>query len=392
LAAKSKNLLILAIVAVAVLIVVFTRVGSKHEVPIGRVSQGEFTISLTRSGEILAERSITVSAPSVGEKLLITRLTPEGTFVKKGDLLVQFDPTDLLNRLESAKRDLVAAQAEIELTNAKNELRHRELEEEIRKKEIEARKAEGGSPIDLENARRDLELAEARYDTEHRIMEAEVIKTEIHIRRAQERVASAQKSLEDLSVLAPGAGIVVHEKVWRSGKQVKVQEGDSPWPMQPIIGLPDLGTLYVGTDIDEIDISRIGVGDRCLLTLEAYPDTSYGGSITKVGNLARNKYLSGGPNVFDVSVTLDEIDQRFRPGMKTKVEIIIDVLDDVVFVPIECVFERDGTPMVYVKNGRSFEERQVEVGRRNDTHIVIHSGLTADEEIALEDPTEKDEG
>jgi multidrug efflux pump subunit AcrA (membrane-fusion protein) len=392
LAARSKNLLILMTVAVVVVVLVFTRFGSKAGIPVVAVSQGEFTISLTRSGEIKAERSITVTAPSVGEKLLITRLTPEGTFVTKGDLLVQFDPTDLLNRLEGARRDLVAAQAEIELTNAKNELRHRELEEEVRKKEIEARKAEGGSPVDLENAKRELELARARYETEHRIMEAEVIKTQIHIRRAQERVASAQRSLEELSVVAPGAGIVVHEKVWRSGQQVKVQEGDSPWPMQPIIGLPDLSTLYVATDIDEIDISRVGVGERCLLTLEAYPDTSYGGSITKVGNLARSKYLSGGPNVFDVSVTLDEIDERFRPGMKVRVEIIIDVLDDAIYVPIESVFEKEGIPTAYVRQGRSFEERQVEAGRRNDTHILIRSGLGAGEEIALEDPTEKDEG
>jgi multidrug efflux pump subunit AcrA (membrane-fusion protein) len=162
--------------------------------------------------------------------------------------------------------------------------------------------------------------------------------------------------------------------------------------MQPILSLPDLSTLYVATDIDEIDISRVEVGARCDLTLEAYPDTSYQGHIYKVGNLARSKYYTGGTNVFDVSVAIDEIDDRFRPGMMTRVKIIIDVLDDEIFVPIESVFEKDGVPVVYVKSGRSFEERPVGVGRRNDTHIVITSGLAAGEEIALEDPTEKGEG
>jgi multidrug efflux pump subunit AcrA (membrane-fusion protein) len=389
---RRRSLYILILVVIAAAVVLLIRLGGGRQIPVAEVTRGEFVISIVRSGEIKALRSLTVSAPSVGGKLLITRLIPEGSLVGKGDLLVQFDPTELLDRLESAKRDLVAAQAELDLTEAKNNLRERELEEEIRKKEIAARKAEGESPLELENAQRELDLARAKYETESKIMRAEVVKTEVHISRAQERVTSAERSLTDLSVAAPGDGIVIHEKVWRGGKQVKVQEGDSPWPMQPIISLPDLSTLYIATDIDEIDISRIALDLRCRLTLEAYPDTSYEGYVSKVGNLARNKYFTGGTNVFDVSVQPDSVDARFRPGMKTKVEIIVDVLEDEITVPIEGVFEKDGQPIVYVKVGSSFQERSVEVGKRNDTHIVIRSGLEGTEEIALVDPMEKREG
>jgi multidrug efflux pump subunit AcrA (membrane-fusion protein) len=162
--------------------------------------------------------------------------------------------------------------------------------------------------------------------------------------------------------------------------------------MQPIISLPDLSTLYVATDIDEIYISKIAVDLPCRVTLEAYPDTSYEGRISKIGNLARSRHYTGGPNVFDVSAELDSIDARFRPGMKTKVEIIANVIDDTISVPIEGVFEKDGQPVVYVRTGGSFHERQVEVGKRNDTHIVIRSGLEGTEEIALIDPMEKREG
>ena len=389
---RKRNLYILSVVVIAIVVMILVSLGGRRNIPLAKVKRGEFVISVTRSGEIKALRSLTISAPSVGGKLLITRLIPEGTMVTKGDFLVQFDPTELLDRLESAKRDLTAAQADLDLTEAKNNLRERELKEEIRKKEIGARKAEGESPLEIENAQRELELARVRCETEGKIMRAEVVKTEVHIARAQERVTSAERSLQGLSVTAPGDGIVVHEKVWKGGQQVKVQEGDSPWPMQPIISLPDLGTLYVATDIDEIYISRIAVDLPCLLTLEAYPDTSYDGRISKIGNLARGKHYTGGPNVFDVSAEPDSIDSRFRPGMKTKVEIIADVIDDVVSVAIEGVFEKDGQPVVYVKDGNSFEERQVEVGKRNDTHIVIRSGLEGTEEIALMDPMEKREG
>ncbi len=378
---------IASIIGVLLIVSLLWRSVHHPDIPIAKAERGKFVISIKRTGEMKAQRSVTITAPSIGEQLIITYLVPEGTFVKKGDLLVQFDPTELLSRLESAKRDLAAAEADLELTKAKNDLRQRELAEEIRKKEIEVKRAEGLSPVEVENARAELELAKAKAETEIKLMQAELVKSQVQLERAKQRVASAQKSLNELTVRAPSDGLVIHEKVWRSGQQVKVQEGDSPWPMQPILSLPDLSTLYVATDVDEADIGRISPGQECHITLEAYPDTSFTGHVERIGNLARPKYYTGGPNVFDVWVRLDKIDERFRPGMKTKVEIIVDVADSVVFVPIEAVFEDNGVPVVYVRQG-GFKRREIEVGKRNDTHIVVKRGLKGGEEVALVKPAE----
>jgi RND family efflux transporter MFP subunit len=353
--------------------------------------RGEFTIKIVRSGVLTARRSLTVTAPSVGSKLLITRLVPEGTYVAKGDFLAQFDDMEFTERLESARRELTAARADLDLMLAKNELRKKELDAGVAEGQLALRKAEGGSAADLEKAERDADLAVARRETELKVMEAEALKEEVNIARAEERVTTAEKNIAKLTVTAPGDGIVIHEKVWRGGQQVKVQEGDSPWPGQPIMALPDLSTQYVASDIDETDISRVGVDQFCRITLEAYPDTSFGGHIGTVGNLARSKYQSRGPNVFDISVELDEKDERFRPGMIARVEIIVDVYPDEIFVPIESVFEKEGATLVYVKSGRGFRPREVEVGPRNDSHIIIRSGLGEGDEVALEDPTESGE-
>jgi RND family efflux transporter MFP subunit len=380
-----------AAVAAVVSVALFVRSSGSGQIPVADVRRGEFVISVTRGGEVRAERSLTVTAPAVGEQIVITELIKEGTFVKKGDLLAQFDPTSLISRLESAEQDARAAQAEVDLASAQSDLKRRELLEEIRRKEIALKAAEGGSPISLEDARQELEIAKARYETELKIMSAETVKKQVTVSRAEQRVESAGRSLEQLSVKSPGDGLVIHEKVWRGGRQVKVQEGDSPWPMQPIISLPDLRTLYVATDVDETDISRIDTEQLCKVTLEAYPDTTFKGHVRTIGNLARSRYYDGGPNVFDVHVELGQMDPRFRPGMKAKVEIIVDALEDQVFVPIEAVFDNDGRTVVYAKRGRTFAAHEVEVGRRNDTHVVIHSGLDDVETLALTDPTRKAE-
>jgi HlyD family secretion protein len=390
---KTRTLILLVVAAVVVVAAVWAivRLRAGQEIPVAAVERGEFTISIVRSGEVKARRSVTVSAPSVGEQLVITRLIPEGTFVKRDDVLVEFDATELLERLKVAERELVAAEAESELTLAKNDLRERELLEDIRRKDLAHKQADVASPIEMENARQDLELAKAKYETELKTMKAEVIKTDANLERSRERVASARKSLGELSMRSPIDGLVVHEKVWRSGRQVKVQEGDSPWPMQPILSLPDLSTLYVATDVDEIDISRIAEGQICTVTLEAYPDTSFPGRVSNVGNLARTKYYGSGPSVFDVEIDLDRMDPRFRPGMKVKADVMVDRFEDEIFVPIEGVFSVGGGTVVYVSRGGSFEERPVSVGKRNDTHIVVLDGLDGSEEIALANPFEKRE-
>jgi cobalt-zinc-cadmium efflux system membrane fusion protein len=90
-------------------------------------------------------------------------------------------------------------------------------------------------------------------------------------------------------------------------------------------------------------------------------------------------------------VDLDEIDPRFRPGMKVKVDVTVDTFQGEIFVPIEGVYSLGGETVVYVRRGGTFEERPVVVGRRNDTHIIVHDGLDGSETIALVNPFEKRE-
>ncbi|MBE9572840.1 MAG: hypothetical protein IMF11_19625 [Proteobacteria bacterium] len=89
---------------------------------------------------------------------------------------------------------------------------------------------------------------------------------------------------------------------------------------------------------------------------------------------------------FESIVSLDEMDERMRPGMTCQVDIIIQRIPDVVSVPIEAVFEREGKTVVFVMGSRSAKKKEVELGKRSTTHIIVTEGLAQGERIALRDP------
>jgi RND family efflux transporter MFP subunit len=170
-----------------------------------------------------------------------------------------------------------------------------------------------------------------------------------------------------------------------------MQEGDQPWPGQTIIDLPDLSTMLVKTTVNEVDVSKLEAGQKVEVKLDAFPEPTFYGKVTKIGALAKAKSYESKIRVFDVEVTLDNRDDRLKPGMAAKAEIIIDTIPDAVWVPIEAVFEKGEKRIVYLARGSSYHPQEVEVGPRNDIEVTITSGLSGEERVCLTDPTKKTE-
>jgi multidrug resistance efflux pump len=84
-----------------------------------------------------------------------------------------------------------------------------------------------------------------------------------------------------------------------------------------------------------------------------------------------------------------QLDVLLRPGLLADVEIILEKIPNAINVPNQAVFEKDGKPFVYVRNGSGWEERQIKPLKRSESVMVIASGLKAGEVIAMSDPTAK---
>jgi multidrug efflux pump subunit AcrA (membrane-fusion protein) len=156
-----------------------------------------------------------------------------------------------------------------------------------------------------------------------------------------------------------------------------------------LINLPDLSAMVVKATVSEVDAAQVDSGQEVLVSLDAFPGMAYRGIVAKKGTLARRKEHGSKINVFDVDIDIIDKDENLKPGMSASGRIIVDHFSDVLSVPLDAVFERDGRTVVYLKNKK---KREVEVGRRNDLNIEILSGLEGTEEICLVDPTMEEPG
>ncbi|MDD3731937.1 MAG: efflux RND transporter periplasmic adaptor subunit [candidate division Zixibacteria bacterium] len=359
-----------------------------YDIPTTRVDKGEFIVSVKASGRIDAKRNFTVSAPRI-RSLQITWMAPEGSMVQKSDSIIKFDATQQLNDLTDNKSTLQINQKTLERAKKEYTIQEKQLKLELQKAERNYDEKKHEAPKLAEEAQLELELARLNFQAKMDQYKADVDKAELEVKRAETKVAMAQKELDQMTILAPIPGMVVYLEIWKGSSMGKVQEGDSPWPGQGLINLPDLSEMIVDAYVSEVDAAKVDTGQAVVVTLDAFPDKSYTGKVTKKATLARRKDYNSKINVFDVEVTINDEDENLKPGMSSSAKIIVNLFEDIVSVPLEAVFEKEGKTIVYLNNKKPVE---VEVGQRNDMRIEILDGLNGGEEICLVDPTLEEPG
>lgn len=366
------------------------------------VKRGEFVSSVTETGELEAVQSRLIVAPLISWRfgaLKITQIVEDGTEVQEGSVLLQFDKNEIQKNVDEARAELDIARAELRKAQVKHQseieekeadleiarLNHRiselKLEQATFEAEIERKRIE----LDLEKAAIALEKAGQEIENKKSINIQEVSKLQLKVQQAQAKMDEAEEALEKLTVTAPSPGIAIIQKSWQTG--LKYQVDDQPYPGWPMIGLPDLSSMKADVMINEVDISKINVGQEVLIRLDAYPDSLYHGRVSEVASLGRNKDRDSKVKVFDTTILLEGHDQQLMPGMTVSAEVIVERIPDVLFVPLEALFTREGASIVYVRKGGEYEARSVTPGRENDDYVIITEGIEEGEDVALFDPT-----
>ena len=358
------------------------------QIPTVPVEKGEFIISVRSTGSVDAKQAYTITTPRI-RGLQITWLAHEGSMVAKGDTIVKFDSSEQLAELEEYGLKLKIAKKNLERQRQEYVIQEKQLKLDLQKAERNYNEKRHEAPKLAQEAKLELELARLNSEVKLEQITADIDKAELEVQQAQEKVNQSQRELNQMTLTAPIPGMIVYLEIWKGGSRGKVQEGDSPWPGQGLINLPNLEDMIVETTVSEVDAAQVDSGQAATITLDAFPDDKFDGVVFNKATLARRKEPGSQIKVFDVEIDILDKDDRIKPGMSASCAIIVERLPDIVHVPLEAVFEKDGEPVVFLENQ---SKRVVEVGRRNEQDIEIVSGLEGGERICMLDPTLEEYG
>lgn len=305
---KKKILIIVGIVVVIAGIIIANLLKKEKGTPVEveKVERGKVIQKVTGSGQIRPEVQVKVSANVAGK--IMNLYAKEGDRVKKGQLLVELDQEQYLASLSRAKSNLLSMKA--------NEKKLKS--DMIRAKELKEKGLMSSA---------DYEAAEAAY-------EAAMSNTQ----QAEAVVNEARDMLAKTKLHADMDGIVT--KLNKEKGEIAL---GAQFQEDVIMIVADLSKMEAAIEIDENDVVEVALGDTSEIEIDAFPDTTFKGIVTQIANSATVKALGTQEQVtnFEVTVALIDPNDKFRPGMSTTVDIITEIHDDVLKVPIQSVTARE---------------------------------------------------
>ncbi len=385
-------------------------VWKQEEIPTLTVTRTAFVRKVSADGNLRAVKATKVVAPRRSRsRLKIAWLAPDGSHVKKGDVLVRFDPTEMERTLIDGKAARDAADSKIakERVMVSSALRNRDRTTQLSELELEQTRAfqrkdtlifsrnqiiEADIDERLSTARKD--HAGRAKDIERSLSKSKLALLEIERRAADQKVEQAKEELEGLTLTAPHDGILVLKRDWRG--EVK-RVGDMVWSRQQLAEIPLLDDMEAEVFVLEADASGLEVGRAATVVLEAHPETTYKAEIKQVETLAKPRVQEVPVQYFAVTLKLERTDTAImKPGQRVRATLILDDQEALV-IPRQAVFEDDGKPIVYRKvadGGKDGHESvPVKLGASSPGRVVIESGLEDGDRIYLRDPTRpRDQG
>ena len=239
----------------------------------------------------------------------------------------------------------------------------------------------------------EIELDQIRKGSVFKIAKAVSVlnETKSRLQHAKDSLTQAQNELNKTTIKAPFAGIVVLNETFMDGQKRKPRTGDRVLQNQPLLYLPDISSMIVKTQVREIDLHKISIGQKCAIRTDAYPDTMFDGEITFLGILASGRVEGmGGEKYFQLTVSLKGENSKLRPGMTARISVLADQVKNCLTIPIQAVFDEGGKKYCYKAAGSRFKKIQISVSRQNEDMAEIVSGIEKGDRISLVMPPLKD--
>jgi HlyD family secretion protein len=372
---------------------------------------GDINLSAASTGLVISNLDVLIKCRASGQ---ITKFPYDvSDHVKKGDLLVQLDPSDEQPIVDQAVAQVAISQARLDEAKLNAEVADLDLQTATEKADADITAAQVkannlhntadrqrqlleqklAAPQDYESAQTlaaqadaDLEAAViAKEELKSQAASVEVKKHDVDLAEAQLSsdkiaLANAQLQLSYTTITAPMDGVVADVEVEMgtiiSSAISNIGGGTT------VMTLSDLSKIFVNASVDESDIGGVRVGQSVEITADAFPGKEFSGQVVRIATQGVN---TSNVVTFTVKIEVTSKDKDLlKPQMTANVSIIEASRQNVVLVPTAAVFRKDGNVYVtLVKDDGSKEDREVQTGINDGTNVEITSGLQAGETVVL---------
>ena len=357
------------------------------EVRLEQVSRRDLVSSVTASGKIEAKTSVDISADITGR--IIDIAVREGDIVKKGQFLLQIDPAQYQAAVARAQGAVASTQAVLVQTRATRDQAQRAWN---RAHQLTQLGEDLIAPEAVEQAQTAYDVAEATYQS-----------TRAQLEQSRASLQEAKDNLAKTRLTAPMSGRVV---------RLAVEEGEVAVPgtfsreTGLLMTVADLSVILAKVQVDETDVVRLRQRDSVEVTIDAYPDTTFWGDVSKISHSAKltpTETASGSTDRavdFDAEITLRKPPPDIRPDLSCTARIITDTRDRAVSIPIIALTVRDNKPVssetrpadttatakkeaegVFIVTDGIATFRPVKVGIAGDEYFEVVEGLKENETI-----------
>jgi len=439
-----------------------------------KVTRGNFMVSIVEGGTLQAVNEVTVRNEVDGNSRIIY-IIPEGTFVKKGELIVELDTEEAekelneqLIRYEDDNAEFMKSKTDVVITlsTVESEIRKAELDVQFARMDLEKFEQIGkeqemrNAQMEIITAKESLKIAEERlewseklteegfetksnldrdklshtnrvlglekaesvrkmlneYDLakmdavyrsvlEEAIKELERVKQqgeskvlqantqrdidERKLELSETKLAQLKKQMLATKIYAPQDGLLVYAiNANRFSSESIIEEGAMIRQRQAIVKIPDTSEMKVEIKVHESHVNQVKPGQKAFIVLDSIPDSRFVGEVTKIAVLpdAQSRFGNSNLKVYATEIiVLDELPD-VKPGVSARAEIVIENLENVLTVPIQCVTTVKGKQVCYVKSLGGPKPVAVKIGLFNNKFIEIKSGLKAGDRVLLAPP------
>ena len=383
------------VVAIAgVIALTAARSGTKAaSVRIEPVQRRDLVASVTASGQVRPRTKVDLSSDITGK--IVRLAVAEGQIVTKGQFLLQIDPQEAQANVERAQAALSAAKASA--AQAKANLLQAQKSYE-RSMEIKKANAQLISDEQLEQLRTQVEVGQAVLESQNHLVD-----------QSAAQLAQVKSALGKTTIYAPMSGRVTRLNV--EGGETAIM-GTLNKDAATLLTISDMSVLETKVKVDETDVARIKTGDSAVVQIDAFPDTTFIGRVTKISNSSVKAAVGGGQSGdqavdYEVTIQLLNVPPETRPDFSATAKIVTDSRRNALSIPIIALTVREneaiqsgdtavglGKPrpkkevgkkdvegVFVVANDNKVSFRPVRVGIAGEKHFEVLAGLKEGDRI-----------